>query len=315
MKICLIGLGSIGSRHLKNITNILTERNIKYSIDALRSKRTILSQHIEPLLNRIFYDIDEVPNDYDIIFITNPTNLHYEAISKIVHKTKHIFIEKPLFESCEYDLDGLHMNSDSIYYVACPLRYSPVINCIKGIIKKENIYSVRAISSSYLPDWRKGVDYRNIYSAKKSQGGGVSLDLIHEWDYIIDLFGIPLQVYNLNGQYSNLEIDSDDISVYIAQYKDKLVELHLDYFGKNTMRQLELFCEDYVILADLIQMKVEYKGTIQKTIYLDKEDIYMNEMNSFLDMILNNAINRNDIYHAYKVLGIATAEYGRKREI
>lgn len=307
MKICFIGLGSIGSRHIKNISTILEERNIEYCIDVLRSTKTALPEDITPLLALEYYDINELPIDYDIIFITNPTNMHYDMIRRIAHKTKHIFIEKPIFESNKYDLINLKLKN-GIYYVACPLRYTPVIKFIKNIINDEKIYSARAISSSYLPDWRKDSDYRKIYSAKKSQGGGVSLDLIHEWDYLTYLFGFPIQLYNFNGKYSNLEIDSDDISIYIAKYKDKLVELHLDYFGRNTTRQLEIFCEDYVIYADLIQNIISYNGTIQKSISLEREDMYLNEMNHFLDMILNNVNNNNDIYHAYKVLSIATGD-------
>jgi predicted dehydrogenase len=223
-------------------------------------------------------------------------------------KTKHMFIEKPIFESCKYVLEDLPLSSKGIYYVACPLRYSPVIKYIESLIEKEKVYSARAISSSYLPDWRKATDYRNIYSARKSQGGGVTLDLIHEWDYLTYLFGMPLKVYNLNGQYSDLEIDSDDISVYIAKYKDKIIELHLDYFGRGAIRQLELFCRDYVIIADFINMQVEYKGLNEKIIQFDKEDIYIDEMNNFIDMILYKANNNNDIYHAYKVLNIAASE-------
>ena len=28
--------------------------------------------------------------DYDIIFVTNPTSMHYETVKKVMHKTKHI---------------------------------------------------------------------------------------------------------------------------------------------------------------------------------------------------------------------------------
>lgn len=308
MKICFIGLGSIGSRHIMNLSFVLKNRNIKYSIDALRSKKIPIPENISNLINNEYFNINELQDDYDIIFITNPTFLHYDTISRVVNNTKHMFIEKPIFETNKYNIEELHMRPDGIYYVACPLRYSPVIKYLKDSIETEKIYSVRAISSSYLPNWRKGIDYRNVYSAKKSQGGGVSLDLIHEWDYITYLFGNPLQVYNMNGQFSSLEIDSDDISIYIAKYRDKFIELHLDYFGRNTIRQLELYSDDYVIYADLIRMKIEYKGIIQKAIQFKKEDIYLNEMNCFIGMILNKAVNENSIYNAIDVLEIATCD-------
>ena len=45
--------------------------------------------------------IDTISNSfhYDIAFITNPTNLHYEILSKLKAVVDFYFIEKPLFES------------------------------------------------------------------------------------------------------------------------------------------------------------------------------------------------------------------------
>ena len=42
---------------------------------------------------------------YDIIFITNPTNLHHKTIENLKFKTKNLFIEKPIFDKiqdCEF---------------------------------------------------------------------------------------------------------------------------------------------------------------------------------------------------------------------
>ena len=76
--------------------------------------------------------------------------------------------------------ERIQLKYGSTYYVACPLRYNAVIQYIKDNIDLQDVISVRSISSSYLPDWRPGVDYRKTYSAKKELGGGVSIDLIHE---------------------------------------------------------------------------------------------------------------------------------------
>ena len=59
---------------------------------------------------------------------------------------------------------------------------------------------------------------------------------------MVDLFGPPLACYNFKGTYSHLEIDSDDLSVYIARYPNMLAEIHLDYFGRTYRRSIELFC-------------------------------------------------------------------------
>ena len=48
----------------------------------------------------------------------------------------------------------------------------------------------------------------------------------------------------------DLEIDSDDLSVYIAKYPTLLAEVHLDYFGRGYRRSIELFCRDGSYLAD-----------------------------------------------------------------
>ena len=112
---------------------------------------------------------------------------------------------------------------------------------LKDLLPTLHPYCARVICSSYLPDWRPGVDYRTVYSAHKALGGGVTIDLIHEWDYLVDLFGVPQQLYNFKGTYSDLEIDSDDLSVYIAKYPTLLAEVHLDYFGRGYRRSSSNF--------------------------------------------------------------------------
>ena len=154
MKVCFIGLGSIASRHIKNLNSLF---GTKIVTDVVRSGHgKAKCQDLEGLIDHVYEENDAIPCDYDVIFITNPTNLHYATLKGMHCHGRHFFIEKPVFETGKEDIAGLKLRGDSIYYVACPLRYTNVIQHLKKNIDFSKVYSIRCISSSYLPDWRPG---------------------------------------------------------------------------------------------------------------------------------------------------------------
>ena len=208
MKVLFVGIGSIGTRHLKNLHTVANERGLTLDITALRSSSRELPAETARLLNRQISALDDTV--YDLAFITNPTTLHHKALEDLKGKANFFFIEKPIFEDCIYDLNALGLNEKNAY-VACPMRYCGAYMKLKELLKDKKPFSVRIICSSYLPGWRPNTDYRKNYSAIKALGGGVTIDLIHELDYMTDLFGFPEESYNFKGKYSDLEIDSDDL--------------------------------------------------------------------------------------------------------
>lgn len=306
-KVCFIGLGSIAVRHINNLKDIWGDEVV---VDVLRSGNgKVLDTLLENMISRVYYDYADLPTDYDIMFITNPTRLHYETLQKVQNHAKHFFIEKPVFETGKEDIGGLKLKKDSVYYVACPLRYTNVIQYLKENIDFSKVYSMRCISSSYLPDWRPGIDYRNTYSAKKELGGGVSIDLIHEWDYICYLVGKPERVHSFIGRKSALEIDSDDLAVYIAEYSDKFVELHLDYLGRKPIRKIELFAKDDSIEADLIEQKIIYrKENLIIDLNEDRDSYQKKELLHFFDIVERKCENDNTIERACQILRITRGE-------
>lgn len=303
IKICFFGMGSIGKKHLKNLVKILNERKIEFEIDVVKRKKE-LDDEVKEYIDNV-YKIDEfIPSFYDIVFIVNDTSVHIETLNLMKDYSNNFFIEKPL----SLNLNGFELKNykNKKIYIACPMRYSSVMDYLKKNIDFTKVYSVRAICSTYLPDWRPTIDYRNNYSAKKELGGGVTLDLIHEWDYLTYLLGFPEKIYNLNKKVSHLEISSDDLSIYIAEYKDKLVEVHLDYFGRTPTRKVELFLKEGTIVGDFIENSVISEN--KEKIVLQKEDIYVKEMNNFLNIIFDEKDNFNDLEHAYKVLKLIKGE-------
>ncbi len=302
VNVCFVGLGSIAGRHIHNLKELLGE---DVEIDAVRSGRgKKLSPELEENLSGIYYSPGEAKDRYDAVFITNPTGMHYDTLQSFLPKSDCFFIEKPVFQSGTEDLTPFR-KENKIYYVACPLRYTNVIQYLKKNIDFSEVYSMRCISSSYLPDWRPGTDYRKTYSAHKAMGGGVSIDLIHEWDYIHYLTGSPEKVKSLILRKSDLEIDSDDLAIYIAEYADKAVELHLDYLGRKPIRKLELFMREDTICADLISQKIEWlcEGKVLD-LAQERNDFQKKELMHFLDIISGRAECDNGLEEACSILRI-----------
>ena len=306
MKACFVGMGSIAKRHIKNLRALYND----LQIDVLHHKKTAIEgSEFDTYVNSHYYSVNALPGDYDVIFITNPTYLHLEVLKQIHDKGKHFFIEKPVCMDTNVCIKALHLRSESIYYVACPLRYKKVLQYIRNTVDFSKVYSIRCITSSYLPEWRTGQDYRNVYSAKKDLGGGVELDLIHEWDYLTWLIGFPQVVKSIVGRKSSLEIDSNDIAVYIAEYKDKVVEVHLDYFGRVPVRKMELICEDDDIIVDMVENCIICRKTGENLHFEeDRDDFQKKELKHFFDILSGDAVNDNSIENALEVLKIAKGE-------
>lgn len=311
-KIAFCGLGSIGKRHLRNVCEYLNQKGNTFTIDLYRSKvGSDVPLDIRPLVTSIYSydDIAESNIMYDVVFVTNPTSVHYDTIQKFKHRTKSFFIEKPVFDKTDIETSLFEELKDTICYVACPLRYSAALQYVKQNIDFSKSFSVRAISSSYLPDWRPGQDYRKCYSAHRDMGGGVGIDLIHEWDYLTWLFGTPVETYSIQRKISNLEIDSDDVAIYIGRTSKTSIELHLDYFGRSMIRTLEMFLPDDTIRCDIEDGRIEYLRT-GKVIQLPSErnEYQMREIEHFFEIINNKIENDSTMEHAFHVLKLAKGE-------
>ena len=195
MKVLIIGYGSIGKRHAKILSNI----------NKIKELRVLTSQKKIPYkqINRI-NKIKEYNPDY--IVICNETSKHLRYLEFIENnfKKKLILIEKPIFEK----FHNIKISKNKVY-VGYNLRFHPLLNSLKENIKNRKIWNVQIICGSYLPSWRKNINYIKSYSSKKI-GGGVTLDLSHELDYAVWLFGNLKPKFVINKKISDLKIQSDD---------------------------------------------------------------------------------------------------------
>ena len=303
-KIAFCGLGSIGKRHLRNTVRYLQEHHYDFQIDAIRSGVGVaLPEDIGCYISHEYSYEDEIPTDYDIIFITNPTSMHGECIERYRNNTRSMFIEKPLVDDISRHSEKLP--GELICYVACPLRYTKTLQYVKEHIDCGQAYSVRAVCSTSLPNWHPGEDYRKSYSAHKSMGGGVAVDLIHEWDYLVWLFGRPDKVTGIGRKVSELEIDSEDIAVYVGCTDKRVYELHLDYFGKEEKRILEIHLPAQTVTVDLRGGNIRFSGGKEISLQEERDEYQMREIAHFFDIIRGVCENDNDMDEAMNTLKIA----------
>lgn len=301
MNILLVGLGSIAIKHV----NVLLELFPNFMIYALRSSEN--SNEVNGVIN--IYSISNI--SFDFIIITNPTNLHASTIKRVLHLNKPIFIEKPLFDKIEFKENILNIiNSRNIKtYIACNLRFHPALIYLKKYIysSKYKINEVNIYCGSYLPSWRPNQSYTKSYSANKKLGGGVHLDLIHELDYCIWIFGVPEKSTSCKRKVSNLEINSFDYCNYNLYYKDFNATITLNYYREIPKRIIEVVFENEVISCDLLNSKI-YKN--EKELIFNNEnynilETYQAQMKYFISNLNSSSNYMNDINESYQILKIA----------
>ncbi|RXJ92880.1 oxidoreductase [Malaciobacter molluscorum] len=248
MKVLLIGFGSIGKRHYEVLS----------TISQVQSIDLVTKQNIQDKICYKNLEVIDNINQYDYFVIASETNKHFEQLKYLDGnvKNKFIFCEKPLFESKK----NLKITNNKIF-IGYVLRFHPLLEKLNELIKDEKIILVNAKCGQYLPSWRPNTDYKNCYSAKKDEGGGVLLDLSHEIDYVQWLCGQINEIKSYQVKISDLEIDSDDLTMLLGKTnKNILVNISIDYISKNTHRKLLVETFEHTYELDFISNKLLKKN-------------------------------------------------------
>lgn len=306
MNILIIGLGSIAKKHVLAINKIIT----KATIYAYRS--TANGENINGIIN--LNSLDSIDFVINFIIISNPTSLHEETIIRCLKFNCPLFIEKPAL----LDLRNANViikqlkNANIATYVGCNMRFHPSLIFLKKLILNlgSNINEVNVYFGSYLPDWRPGRDFRQIYSSNPILGGGVHLDLIHELDYCIWIFGNPIFSRRLLRNTSSLNIESIDFANYSLVYQKFNVDIKLNYYRKDSKREIEIITSDDTIIADLNKNRV-YSLITGKTYFeqpFDICDTYFEQMKYFLNRMNSATGLMNTLEESVEILKIALNE-------
>lgn len=293
MKILIVGLGSIGRRHLRNLKQIAPHTEI--GVWRQQSRDPDLGD-LAPAVSRVFFnDQDALTWGAGAALVTNPAPLHIGTGLRLAEAGVHLFVEKPLS-------DGLHGVADLIdlcrrrhlaLMVGYHLRFYPPLQrtrqaLAEGIIGQPLF--LRAEVGQYLPDWRQGRDYRIGVSASRALGGGAVLELSHELDYACWLMGKAQSVSAAVTRVSQLEIDVEDLAEITVAFEGGGVgSLHMDMIQRVPVRNCKVVGSAGTLVADLLQNHVRLWSPATggwTDLYLDsnydKNEMYLSELRHFL---------------------------------
>ena len=276
MKVVVVGYGSAGKRHVENLAKIPNVKIIILTKNKIEEKSSKIK-----IFNSINECIKEKP---DAVIISNETSNHISYAIKFANAGINLFVEKQLSNSLKNikKIQDIIKKKHLITQIGCQLRFHKCLKEIKSLLLKKRIgkvISAKVECGSFLPDWHQNENYKKGYSAREDLGGGVLLTCIHEIDYLYWFFGNVENVISITGQYGNLKISADDLSVGVLKFKNNIIaEFHLDYFQKPEFRSCKI---------------IGTKGTIYWDSNSNIVKIYENEKNKWTEVLKWSKYERN----------------------
>ena len=327
MKFLVVGCGSIGTRHLRNLKLLGYEE-----VSVLRSQKNI-SDSLERDFDVVsFFDLDSALAEHpDVVIISNPTVLHIPIALTVAKTGVNLFIEKPLSNSMDQidDLLEIVTAKSLIVMVAYNLRFHAALIQFEKLLKSGaigNVLYARAEVGSYLPEWRPQQDYRKSYSANQGQGGGVVLDLSHDIDYMLWLFGSAHTVTAQVGKLSDLDISVEDTADLLIEHENGIqTSLHMDYFQRDPTRKCKVVGTNGTALLNLITGSIELYQVGEmssQTIKFEQHhnDMYLDELKYFVDCVKEHRQPLSNLQNGIEVLQVAlaaktSANLGKRMEL
>jgi predicted dehydrogenase len=251
---CLVvGSGSIARRHIGILRQLLPDAKV----GCVSASGRLLSPDETAATVRLASMTDAIAWRPELAVVASPAPFHLDHAAALLDAGAAVLIEKPLSDSMgRYDALATRFAAHwARIEVAYNLRYMPSLRLLKQLIDQGSVgrlHAIRIEVGQYLPDWRPQTDYRRNVSANRTLGGGVLLELSHEFDYLLWIFGRFDKAWCVTSNSGQLEIDVEDRADIMLSRADGLVaQLHMDFLQRQVTRQCKVVGAEGTLLLDL----------------------------------------------------------------
>lgn len=312
-KALVVGSGSIARRHLANLRRLLPNSEVgcvSASGRILAVGETAASIQLPSLAAALEW----AP---DLAVVASPAPLHLDHACLLLDAGIPVLIEKPLSDRMErvHAAAPLLTRHRQNIEVAYNLRFLSSARHMKMLIDRRRVGDVLGLqidAGQYLPDWRPEANYRDQVSANLSLGGGVLLELSHELDYLMWLFGGFDRVFCIAGNSGQLEIDVEDHADILLSRKGLTARVHLDFLQRRVSRSCKVIGANGTLHWDLVANRIALYSPAGEEILFhdptaDRNDMYIEQLSGFIDVAAGRAAPRVTLDDALAVLDMIEA--------
>jgi len=311
MKFLVIGCGSIGQRHIKNLLSLGIQEIEIFDVNSTLTKKVGRKFGVKELSSLQF-------NKPDCTLICTSPSTHIKLANKALEANSHVFIEKPLSNSLAgiKPLSRLAKKKSLHVFVGYVFRFDKGLIRIKKILLKGKIgtiLSFDAYEGWYLQKWRPWQDYTKSYTTSKKLGGGIILDGSHELNYLLWLGGKINQVFSYYTKIPKLNANTEGLAEILLSFKSKAIgRIHLDFVNPKYNRHCEIIGNrgsiKWLFENQTIEIMKSNQTKPRRIKYgNDFNEMYVDEMKYVIRCIKGRKNVLIHLVHAIKTLEISLA--------
>jgi predicted dehydrogenase len=305
LKILVIGSGSIGQRHIKNLKSLRIKDIQVFDSDKKLLKLVEKKFNIK-VQNKLNFE------QIDCTLICTPPNSHIKLAKLALENNSNVFIEKPLSHS----LKGINIISKIAkkkslkIFVGYVFRFDKGLMKINKILKKNeigDIVSFDAYEGWHLSNWRPWQKFEKSYTSSKKMGGGIILDGSHELNYLQWIGGQIDYVCSFYSKIPKMNVETEGISEILTQFNSKTIgRIHLDFINPKYNRHCEILGSKGSINWSYENLTLEIRkiNGKKKLVKYEKDPnkMYVDEMKHVINCINSKESNRISLDDAKKTL-------------
>jgi predicted dehydrogenase len=291
--ILIIGSGSVGKRHARNLAALGCRISC---VDPRAARRAELAAETAVVGSHATAEAALKAGGLDGVVVASPTAYHPADTLAALEAKLPVLLEKPVAKSAAEA--EIMLRAEQTTGVPVLLGYTwrwwPPLKRLRALLDGNAVGKLRHVQfhmSAHLADWHPWERYQEFFMASAAQGGGALLDESHWIDLMVWLFGRPQQLIGRVEKISDLEIDADDNVDVLALFSDGLrVSLHLDLYGRPHEKFIRFIGEGGTLMwsADPNRIAIGREG-IQKwkeeTFDCERNDMFMAVAKEFLEVI------------------------------